>query len=557
MPTTPILGITQVSPSQSSKEATINDAIQALEDATNATLSVSYAAVSNYTLTGNEATRNMIFKATGATGACELRFPITVNSNPTNRLFVAVNESGHALTVKFASGAGSVVVIPNGEARLIAASGGLNMIVAAEAPSVVSFLSLTDVPAAYTGSGGKFLAVNLAENAIEFIDAAVFPAFAGNAGKYLIVNATEDGVEWSSAAVVADFLDLADTPSTYTGAAGKLVAVKGTEDGVEFIDPPPAEAVEFPSAEEWRVRVITPGGESQVGFGEIEFRNASGVDLVGSGTASANTFEVGKEAGLAFDNDLTIGVGWLSEDGFVGQPTISYDFGTAVVVRSVKLWPINGAPTFTPSRFVVERYNGASWVEAGDFTAATWVDGVPQTFNVIGEPLSSVADAPADGIPYARRNNDWEDVREWIRDTIATALVEGYGVDVAVNDAGDTITLKTSLPYWVPFGFGAAPLSGEVLLVHVFGEPVEFADNFSGSVDYVGVNPTASFEMLVAKNGTPFGTITIATDGTVTFNTGDGAESFVVGDVMTISAPATVDATLANSAFTLKATRTS
>lgn len=530
MPSTTILGITQVSTSQSNKETTINDAIVALENATNAILAVSYAAVSTYTLSQTQATRNMMFKATGATGASELKFPTTINGNPFNRIFVVRNQSGHALTVKFATGAGSSVVVPNGEARLIAAMDGLNMIVAAEAPSVVSFLSLSDTPGAYTGEGGRFLAVNLAENALEFVDAAVFPAFAGNAGKYLIVNATEDGVEWSSSALVSAFIDLTDAPAAYTGAAGKLVAVKGTEDGIEFIDPPPAEAVEFPSAAEWRVRVITPGSETQVGFGEIEFRNASGVDLTGSGTASANTEETGKEASFAFDNDLSAGVGWLSEDGFVGQPTITYDFGAATVVRSVKLWPISGAPTFTPERFVIERYNGTSWVECGDFTAAAWVDGVPQTFNVLGVPLSSVADAPADGIAYVRRNNDWEDVTDWIRATI---------------------------PYWVPFGFGATPLANEVLLVHVFGESASLADDFVGAVYDVGINPTASFVLTVAKNGATIGTITVATDGTATFATTGGGETFAVGDVLTVTGPGTADATIANSAFTLKMTRTS
>jgi len=34
------------------------------------------------------------------------------------------------------------------------------------------------------------------------------------------------------------FINLTDTPNSYTGAGGKIVAVKPTTDGLEFIDTP-------------------------------------------------------------------------------------------------------------------------------------------------------------------------------------------------------------------------------------------------------------------------------------------------------------------------------
>jgi hypothetical protein len=204
MPTTPILGITQVSTSQSGKETTINDAIVALENATNATLTKSMAA-GDVTLSSTEATRNFIFKVTGATVARNLKFPVLVNGNNYNRIIVVQNQSGYLLTVKFATGAGTTVTIPNNQSRLIAATDGLNMAVAADPPSVIAFVSLTDVPGSYTGAHGKFLAVNVAENALEFVDGAIWPSFTGAAGHYLVVNATEDGVEWAPLLPVDDF----------------------------------------------------------------------------------------------------------------------------------------------------------------------------------------------------------------------------------------------------------------------------------------------------------------------------------------------------------------
>lgn len=49
---------------------------------------------------------------------------------------------------------------------------------------------------------------------------------------------TKDEVDQLLENFSSTFIDLEDTPSSYTGAGGKLVAVKQTEDGVEFIDAP-------------------------------------------------------------------------------------------------------------------------------------------------------------------------------------------------------------------------------------------------------------------------------------------------------------------------------
>ena len=74
------------------------------------------------------------------------------------------------------------------------------------------FTALTDVPSDYTGEGGQFLAVNGAEDAIEFVDAPTGGS--------------------------SEFTELTDTPADYTGEAGQFLAVNDTEDGVEFVDAP-------------------------------------------------------------------------------------------------------------------------------------------------------------------------------------------------------------------------------------------------------------------------------------------------------------------------------
>ncbi len=408
MPNTPYLGIPQVSASQNQKEVTINDAILALEAATNAVLTVDYTGVTTYTLTATQATRNMIFKLTNASSASILNFPIAINGASLNRTFVVRNESGQAQTIKFASGAGSTVVVPNGAARLIAALDGTNMIVAAEPATVVDFLSLTDTPGTYAGMGGKVIAVNEDEDELEFIEVVSFPSFSGNALKGLRVKADGTGVEWAT--IVTTFVALTDTPATYAGQQGKLVAVKTAENGLEFVDPPEAEAVEYLPSARWRILVVDGGTETQIGFGEVEFQNADGINQATGGTATASSYDTGKEPFLAFDNNTGPGEGWLSEPSDVVDSWIEYEFASPVSIRFVKLWPINSFPQFTPTQFKIQRWNGSEFVDAGERIPLEWVSEEPQTFKVTGVPLSSVTDAPDDGKTYARKNEAWIEI---------------------------------------------------------------------------------------------------------------------------------------------------
>lgn len=72
-----------------------------------------------------------------------------------------------------------------------------------------------------------------------FLDLTDTPSsYSGQAGKVAAVKATEDGLEFVEGGGGADtFLELTDTPSSYSGQAGKVAAVKATEDGLEFVSP--------------------------------------------------------------------------------------------------------------------------------------------------------------------------------------------------------------------------------------------------------------------------------------------------------------------------------
>lgn len=407
MPTTPLLGITQVTASQNNKEVTINDAIEALENATNAKLEIDFTASNTVTLTDSQTRGAFIFEGVNATGAATLQIPTTINSNAVNRIITVRNASGHALTVQFVGAPGTTVSVPDGETRLLAAMEGTDVIVAAEPATTVTFVSLTDAPSSFSGQAGRFLTANAAENALEFADAATFPSFTSNAGRYLVVNSSEDGVEWVDLSLVTTFVGLSDTPANFTGQSGKVAAVNSGENAIEFIDLPEAEAVEFVAAQRWRINVQTPGSDPQTGFGEIQWLDRDGINLSTGGTVSASNEATGNEASAAFDDDTTAGNGWLTESTHTGAVWIEYDFGSAVSPRTVRAWPVNNLPDTAPLNFIIEYWNGAEWVDAGNRTPAPWDAVASQDFKINGQPLSSVADAPNDGTAYVRKSAAW------------------------------------------------------------------------------------------------------------------------------------------------------
>lgn len=510
MPSTPILGITQVSTSQNGKETTINDAILALENATNAKLEVSLAA-GNVTLTGTEATRNFIFKAVGATAARELLFPAAVNGNPYDRVIVVRNESGHGLTVRYTTSGLTTVTIPDGESRLISADAATGMDVAAEPPSVISFLSLTDAPEAYTAQAGKFLAVNVAENALEFVTGAQFPTLADNAGKYLTVNGSATGVVWT--AIPDTFLQLTDTPNTFTGQAGKLVRVNSAATGLEFITPEETEAVTYVSAQRWRILTLEPGiwpenppgldpsdpsyitPTEQVGFGEIVFLDQDGVaiDTTG-GTASASNQQSGFEADQAFNGIVTTGDGWRTEASYTGVAWIEYEFAGEIAPRRVSLTPINGSPQFGPMRFLIQYWDGSAWISMGDRTPAPWETGVPQIFRINGVPLVVLPEAPVNGSIYGRMNGAWTKINA---EVVSTSVIL-YDLDGShvwqyrrfTNAGTKTIFIRTEAAHSVP-------ADGEWFFYNATGGALTIS-----TASGVTVNPPVGGSLVVPARGT-------------------------------------------------------
>lgn len=122
MSNSPLLQIPQIAENQSNKYVTHDNAIDALEKASNA--SMSDATTGSVTLTIAQAHENMVFRMSGKSAAFDVTFPSYADA-PTNavqakRVFVLRNEdTTYVATVKASSGAGSTVAVQPGTAALI------------------------------------------------------------------------------------------------------------------------------------------------------------------------------------------------------------------------------------------------------------------------------------------------------------------------------------------------------------------------------------------------------------------------------------------------------
>ena len=89
---------------------------------------------------------------------------------------------------------------------------------------------------------------------------------------------------------------------------------------------------------------------------------------------------------------------------------------------------------------------------------------------------------------------------------------------------------------------------------YIFATPVTFPAGLAGSYGTAGTAATAAASFTIAKNGTGVGTMAFAAGATSATFTMATATNFAGGDVLTIVAPGTPDATLANLAWTLTGT---
>ncbi len=134
----------------------------------------------------------------------------------------------------------------------------------------------------------------------------------------------------------------------------------------------------------------------------------------------------------------------------------------------------------------------------------------------------------------------------------ATASLDDIGdVEYGSPDPAEGDVLVRRSDNWVPearaydfgFAFGAAPSNFSVIGRVFIPRAITIPGNFAGAGGFVETNPDAQFDLDVQDDGFTIGTISVATNGTVSFTTVSGTEkSVAAGSVIrAISPDATSD----------------
>lgn len=124
------------------------------------------------------------------------------------------------------------------------------------------------------------------------------------------------------------------------------------------------------------------------------------------------------------------------------------------------------------------------------------------------------------------------------------ALCYRNGVDTYSILSG---TAGSSLIYDIGFFVPGLPGAGAEVLRFKTPRAFTIVGNAAGSTGSTGVLPTGTAAFDIKKNGSSVGSISFSTLGVATFSTSAGAAvAFAVGDILTIIAPGSQDATMAN-----------
>lgn len=114
------------------------------------------------------------------------------------------------------------------------------------------------------------------------------------------------------------------------------------------------------------------------------------------------------------------------------------------------------------------------------------------------------------------------------------------------------VTATTSIPYDLSCQFVGVPAASAVGLR--FPAVRAFTLAASGQQGIAGTAATAQADFVVAVNGVTKATLRFAAAGTTASVVGGTAATIASGDIITITAPAGADATLADIGFTLTGT---
>lgn len=157
---------------------------------------------------------------------------------------------------------------------------------------------------------------------------------------------------------------------------------------------------------------------------------------------------------------------------------------------------------------------------------------------------------------------------------VKNSTTGGYALNLIITGGSVTITVSSGAqkliyldgtdineitvsgnPYDIGGSIVGAPTDGAVLLRYPVPRAVRFLSGMSLSKGVAGTAATATAAFSIKKNGTEFATMTFAGSATTATFACATTTNFSAGDVLTLVAPATADATLADIGFALSGLR--
>jgi len=225
------------------------------------------------------------------------------------------------------------------------------------------------------------------------------------------------------------------------------------------------------------------------------------------------TLGITKYIGLCKANARTIG------DAIDACGTIA----AVLVIDMGAGWPSN------------ELASGVSWDEFHTFLSLT---DTPNSYSGAGTKLVAV-NSGATALEFVSRT--------FIGLTDVPSSFSGAGSKlVMVNSGASALEFVTvpSLPYLLAFDAPGVPTASMIVFHHVFTQAVTFVASLTGSYVKAGTAATAQTDFDLKKNGSSIGTVRFAAAGTTASYVSISSSSWAAGDILTLVAPASPDATI-------------
>ena len=357
----------------------------------------------------------------------------------------------------------------------------------------------------------------------------------------------------SGGAPLIPFTALTDVPTSYTGQGGKTVAVNGAATGLEFI------ATASGSYQPLDATLTALAALATVANTAIVFTGTDTAVLM-TVTPYARTLVDDPDAATA---RATLGLA-------PGTDVQAYDATLAAlagVTTGVDLLPFfTGVDTAAATVLTGFMRTLLDDADAAEAQATLGITGGVSTFLGLSDTPDAYATHALEGVRVnaAATALEFAALSAGVTTLLGlTDVPDSYtgqalkAVTVKSDETGVEFTtvLSGAQPYDLGVSWSGVLPASQVLMRYPFPRAADFPAGLVGLRGVAAVAATASTTLTMQKNGSTVGTAVWAAAGTTATFTMASATSFAAGDILTIVAPASPDATLADIGLALAGTR--